>query len=1132
MAHPDLADIGTWLRNLGLEQYEAAFRDNAIDGTVLPSLTAEDLKNVGVVLVGHRRKLLDAIAALRSDAKDIAQPRAVSSATDSAVSDSAERRQLTVMFSDIVGWTALSARMDPEDLREVIAGYHKCVADTVGRFDGFVAQYLGDGALVYFGYPQAHEDDTERAVRAALALTAAVNDFTTRVRLQTRVGIATGMVVVGDLIGSGDARQRGIVGETPNLAARLQNLAEAGTVVAETTTRRLTGTIFEWVDLGAATAKGFSDPVRVWRAVGESAVESRFEALRAADLHVPPIGRDEELALLLRHWRRALSGEGQIVVVSGEPGIGKSRLFAALQEALAAEAYVPLIWYCSPQHVDSALHPVITRMERAAGLVSGDGPEARAVKVAALLAPLDPEEADLIGDLLGLPASAGHSAQNLSPKQRRERTLAALLRRLEVLAAQRPVLALVEDAHWADPTTIELLNLMAARVATLRVLLVVTHRPEFRAPWAGLAHMAGLHLGRLASRDSATLVRRIASTSGTVALPPELVEEIVERTDGVPLFAEELTRAVLEAGEGAALPAAASAVPATLHASLAARLDRLGPAVRRAAQAGAAIGREFASDLLVAVAEMPEPDLVPALRQLEDAGLVQRRGLPPEESYAFRHALLRDAAYGMLLREQRRALHVRIAEAIGRLRPEAAEREPELLAWHCTRAGQAGPAVRYWRRAGEQSIARYANREAIGHFERALEQLGVLAPCEERDRLEADLRLIQAVPLIAVHGYGARAVELCASRAKELGDRLPGWEGHFAVHRLAWNSHMLRHPMPRTIALARDLLSFAERSGDSAQTAVACRALGFSLLFAGELVEADPLLARGAIHADSVAATEFAAYGENPSILCRLGGGWVRGLMGSRDSALRMIGEGLARADVSGNPHPISWAWGILAVVHMLRCDALSTKRAAAEAVKVAGQHSLPQWLGFAELWLGWALGRLGQKAEGLALLEVAQRRLRDTGAVLFTVMSNCVLAEVGVSAGRPEMALEHVAAAQEHAERYGEGFMLAEIHRLHATALRALNAPAFECEERLRSALGVAQRQGAKTWELHAAVDLARLWRDQSRITDAHDLLAPIYSSFTEGFDLPDLIETKALLDEMDAAAWHRRPTGRTGDK
>jgi hypothetical protein len=474
----------------------------------------------------------------------------------------------------------------------------------------------------------------------------------------------------------------------------------------------------------------------------------------------------------------------------------------------------------------------------------------------------------------------------------------------------------------------------------------------------------------------------------------------------------------------------------------------------------------------------------------------------------------------MLLREQRRALHARIAEAIGRLRPEAAECEPELLAWHCTRAGQAGPAVGHWRRAGEQSITRYANREAIGHFERALEQLGVLAPGEERNRLEADLRLAQAVPLIAVHGHGAQEVELCASRAKELGDHLPGWAGLFAVHRFVWNSHMLRHPMPRTISLARDLLSFAERSGDPVQTAVACRALGFSLLFAGELVEADPVLARGAIHADSVAATDFAAYGENPSILCRLGGGWVRSLMGSRDSALRMIGEGLARARASGNPHPISWAWGILAVAHKLRCDAPSTKRAAAEAVEVAGQHSLPQWLGFAELWLGWALGRLGQRAEGLAMLQVAQRRLRDTGAVLFTVMSNCELAEAGMLAGRPKTALEHLAAAQEHAERYGEGFMLAEIHRLHAAALCALNAPASECETRLRTALGIAQRQGAKTWELRAAVDLARLWRDQSRITDAHDLLAPVYTSFTEGFDLPDLIEAKALLDELDAAA------------
>jgi class 3 adenylate cyclase len=1022
----------------------------------------------------------------------------------------------------MVGSSALSTRLDPEEQGDVIAAFHTCCANEIKALGGMVAQYLGDGVLAYFGYPTAHENDAERAILAGLAILKAVGTLKTAadVAVQTRIAIGSGVVVVGDLMREGVTQENAAIGETTNLVARLQATAEPNSLVISPVTYRLVGALFDYLDLGLQTLKGFSEPVHVRQVLGPSKVESRFEALRTADLHVPPIGREEERDLLLRHWRRALSGEGQVVLVSGEAGIGKSRLLAALQEALAAEEYVPLIWYCSPQHVDSALYPVITRMERAAGFVPGDGPEARAAKLAALLAPLEPkpEEASLIGDLLGLPAGAGHSAQGISPQQRRERTLEALVRRLEALAARRPVLALAEDTHWADPTTIELLDLMAARVVALRVLLVVTHRPEFRAPWDGLAHK--LNLRRLDRRDSATLIRRIASTLGTVALPPELVEEIVKRTDGVPLFAEELTRAVLEAGEGAALPAAVSAVPATLHASLAARLDRLGPAVRRAAQAGAAIGREFAHDLLAAVAEMPEPDLVPALRQLEDAGLVFRRGLPPEGSYAFRHALLRDAAYGMLLREQRRALHARIAEAIGRLRPEAAECEPELLAWHCTRAGQAGPAVGLWRRAGEQSIARYANREAIGHFERALEQLGVLAPGEERDRQEADLRLAQAVPLIAVHGYGAEAVEFCASRAKELEDHRPDWAGHFAVHRLVWNSHMLRHPMPRTISLARDLLSFAERRGDPVQTAVACRALGFSLLFAGELVEADPLLARGAIHADGLEATDFAAYGENPSILCRLGGGWVRSLMGSADTALRMIGEGLARARASGNPHPIAWALGILAVVHKLRCDAPSTKRAAAEAVEVAGQHSLPQWLGFAELWLGWALGRLGQRAEGLALLQVAQRRLRDTGAVLFTVMSNCVLAEAGVLAGRPETALEHLAAAQEHAERYGEGFMLAEIHRLHATALCALNAPKSECEGRLRTALGIAQRQGAKTWELRAAVDLARLWRDQSRMTDAHEMLALVYASFTEGFDLPDLIEAKALLDELNAAA------------
>jgi predicted ATPase len=690
---------------------------------------------------------------------------------------------------------------------------------------------------------------------------------------------------------------------------------------------------------------------------------------------------------------------------------------------------------------------------------------------------------------------------------------------VQALAARRPVLGVFEDAHWADPTTIELLDLMVGRAAGLPLLLVVTHRPEFRAPWANQAQVAELRLDRLGPRDSAALVGRVAAAAGAGALPPEVVEGIVERTDGVPLFAEELTRAVLEAGYNGAGAQAVPAVPATLHASLAARLDRLGPAAKRAAQAGAAIGREFDQDLLAAAVDMPDHDLAPALRRLEDAGLVHRRGAPPGATYSFRHALLRDAAYGMLLRGQRRTLHARVAEALEELRPEAAEREPQVLAWHCANAGLTDRAVALWRRAGERSAARYANLEAAEHFRRALEALGELAPGGRRDRLEAELRLAQAVPLIAAHGFGSEAVEAAAVRATELGDRFPGWPGAFIARRLAWNSCLLRREAPRTVALAQDLLTAAEADGDPARVAVAHRALGYSLFVAGEQAEADPVLERGAAVADGVAGAAFAAYGEDPRVVCRIYRGQVRALMGRPEAAMWIAGEGLARARACGNPHAVAWSLVVLAHLDVILRDADGAERAAAEAAEVAGRHGLPQWLALAHQWHGWALCRLGDTARGLALLEEGVRRLRGTGAVLHTTNVQCCLAEGRLLTGEPEAALCHVEAAHRHAEAYGERYFLAEIHRVRAEARRVGGGPAAEREGHLREALAVARGQGARLLELRAAHDLFRLQRDEGRVAEAIGLLAPVYASFTEGFAFPDLVEAKALLEEFGAA-------------
>jgi class 3 adenylate cyclase len=658
-----IMDLGAWLRNLGLEQYEAIFRENAIDETVLPDLTDQDLEKLGVLL-GHRRRLLRAIANLENREKSAsAIPAAAAPPAAPLVHDTAERRQVTVMFSDLVGSTALSARMDPEDLREIIAAYHKCVAEIVRRLDGFVAQYLGDGVLVYFGYPQAHEDDAERAVRSGLELIAAVGGLKTRASLQTRVGIATGLVVVGDLMDSGSATERGIVGETPNLAARLQGIAQPNMVVIAESTRKLLGNLFELADLGAKGLKGIAGPVRAWAALRASSMESRFEALHATGL-TALVGREEEFELLLRRWSRAKTGEGQVVLLSGEAGIGKSRLTAALLERLAGEPHARLRYFCSPQHTDSAFYPIIRQMERAAGLALDDSPQARLDKLDALLAQTSTsaQDAALFAEMLSLANDGRYPVIEMTPQQRRQRTLEALTAQMETLTRASPVLMIFEDVHWIDPTSLEVLGRAVDQTRTLRMLLSVTFRPEFEPPWIGRSHVTALTINRLGQRDIDAMIDHLVGNKG---LPASIRQDIIERTDGIPLFVEETTKAVLESeGEGeaqrtdGAVPSPALAVPASLHASLMARLDRLGPA-KEVAQIGAAIGRQFSYALLASVVRQREAELGSALDRLIAAGLLFRQGAPPHATYLFKHALVQDTAYGTLLRSQRQELHAR-----------------------------------------------------------------------------------------------------------------------------------------------------------------------------------------------------------------------------------------------------------------------------------------------------------------------------------------------------------------------------------------------------------------------------------------------------------------------------------------
>jgi class 3 adenylate cyclase/tetratricopeptide (TPR) repeat protein len=842
-----MQQIAEWLDELGLSEHAERFVANKIDVAVLPLLTDEDLKEIGIPL-GHRRKILAAI----NQGTRLVQPTPVAEpapTTESKRPDAPERRYMTVLFSDLVGSTALSARMDPEDLREVISAYQTCVAEAVNRFGGFVAKYMGDGLLVYFGYPEAHEDDPERAVRAGLELVSAVASLTTHSPLQTRVGIASGQVIVGDLIGRGASQERAIVGKTPNLAARLQSLAEPNTVVIAESTRKLLGDLFEYQDLGPKDLKGIDEPTQAWAATRPSSLESRFEALHTSDL-TQLVGRQEELDLLLRRWWKATEGEGQVVLLSGEPRIGKSRLIAALSERLATEPHTPLRYFCSPQHTDSALYPIISQLERAAGFTHDDSAAIKLDKLDALLARsfTPATDAALFADLLSLPNDRRYPTIELTPQQRRQHTLEALINQIVALAEQSPVLMLVEDIHWIDPTTLEALGRGVDRIKSVGVLLIMTYRPEFEPPWLGRPYVTALTLNRLGERDIATMIDRV---QGNRALPDCIRQDIIERTDGIPLFVEEMTKAVLEAeGEdaaeqtAAAVPASALAVPASLHASLLARLDRLGPG-KEVAQVGAAIGREFSHTLLAAAIAKPEADLRSALDRLISAGLLFRQGLAPHASYLFKHALVQDAAYGTLLRESRRALHARIVETIERDFSEDAENQPELLARHCTEAGALGKAASVWGRAGHRSLERSALIEAAQQLSLAVHQIANLpsTPALRREQIRFQVALVNAQ--MHTNGYAATATKkslnqarLLMEQAEELGEPLDDPLLLFSVLFGFWVANFNHFHRDVVCGLAVEFLGLAEKQKAIGPMIVAHRLVGSSLLLSGDITKA------------------------------------------------------------------------------------------------------------------------------------------------------------------------------------------------------------------------------------------------------------------------------------------------------
>jgi class 3 adenylate cyclase/predicted ATPase len=1112
-------DVAEWLRGLGLERYASGFRDNDIDGEVLRRLTTEDLRELGVASIGHRRRILDAIAALGESKPGVEAP---APSPPPAAGSEAERRQLTVMFCDLVGSTPLSTRFDPEDLREIVGAYHRCVADTVGRFGGFVAKYMGDGVLIYFGYPEAHEDDAERAVRAGLAVIDAVGQLTTAERLNVRLGVASGLVVVGDLIGAGASQERGVVGETPNLAARLQALATPGALVIAASTRRQIGGLFEVEDLGPRPLAGFAEPQRAWRVVGESGIVSRFEALRSGT--TPLVGRDEELDLLLRRWQQAKLGEGRVVLVSGEPGIGKSRLTAALSERIESEPNTRLRYFCSPYHQDSALYPFIVQLERAAGFARDHTAEEKLDKLRALLAPgaRSDAEIELLAELLSLPSTA--SDLNLSPQRKREMLFEALLRQLAALARRRPVLMVFEDAHWIDPTTRELLDLTLDRVARLPLLLVVTFRPEFQHTWAAQPHVNTLALSRLGGRDGATLVERVAGKAG---LARETVDEIVERADGVPLFVEELTKAVLESSHRddrvatvlAASPPPNLAIPATLHASLIARLDRLGPAAKEVAQTGAVIGREFSYELIRPMMQWPQAELDAALDRLTDSGLLFRRGTASYITYLFKHALLQDAAYATLLRTRRQRLHAAIAAILEHEFPEVVAAQPELLAHHCAEAGLTEQAVRYWQQAGERATERSANLEAIAHLTRGIEALDGLPQTPRRDAQELDLQAALVTPLWASRGFGSAEAERAAGRAVELAPRAgTDTPAHFRAIYGLYYAYLMRGNLRAARPLADQLLDLAGRLRDPELLAYAHFEMGLQRLWSAELSDARLHFERGIALYDpqwgraAASRHAFDCASNCHSFLTR-----VLWHLGYPDEALRHSEQAIAIARDVSHPFSQGVALSWTTALHQLRGEIRQTRELAEALLAFATEQVFPFLAAHAMVFRGWALVKEGEREKGIVQLRTGLAAYRAAAGELESSHWLGLLTEACWDAGQTKEGLRVLAEALGHVARTGIVYYEPELNRLQSELyLYRDPSQAQKAEACARQAIEIARGQGAKSWELRAATSLARLWGEQGRRVEARELLAPIYGWFTEGFDTADLREAAALLAEL----------------
>jgi class 3 adenylate cyclase/predicted ATPase len=1062
----------------------------------------------------------------------------------------AERRQLTVLFCDLVDSTALSERLDPEDLRVVVRAYQQTSAAVIDRYEGRIAQHLGDGLLVYFGYPAAHEDDAQRAVRTALGIIEAIQQLsfpTVRLPrpLQARIGIHTGLVVVGE-IGSSEKREILALGETPNLAARLQGLAVPNSVIVSATTQRLVAGLFECQDLGPRTLKGLSTSPSVYRVIGESAARSHFEVAVSKGL-TPLIGRDLEIGLLRERWGQAKRGEGQVVLLSGEAGIGKSRLVQALKEQVSSEGALRIEFRCSAYHQNSAFHPILGHLQRILQFVPHEEPQSRLDKLQRTLAVYHFPRADtfpLLAALLSLPHPAGCPPLTLSPQKQKEKTLEALVGWLVEEAEKAAVYSAWEDLHWADPSTLELLHLFLDHVPTASLLVLLTCRPDYRLSWGSRSYLTQLTLGRLGHTQVEMMIKTV---TGGKSLPAEVVQQIVSKTDGVPLFVEELTKMVLESGllsEGEdhyklTGPLPALSIPSTLQDSLMARLDRLAP-VREIAQVGATLGREFSYGLIHAVSPLDEAVLQQGLRQLVDAELIYQRGLPPQAVYFFKHALVQDTAHQSLLKSRRQQLHQQVAQVLEQQFPETIETQPELLAHHYTEASLIAQAVPYWQKAGQRAIGRFANAEAISHLTRGLELLKTSPDTPERTQQELTLQITLGMPLMNTRGYAAPEVERAYARARELCRQMGETPQLFPVLFGLWVFHFVRAELQTARELGEQFLRLAQNAQDRVLLLEAHHLLGTTLFHLGELTSAQTHFEQSIALYDPQQHRSLALlYGQDPAVVSLTYVALILWLSGSLDQALKKSHEAFTLAQDLGYPHTLAFALDLAAVLQQHNRKGQAVHERAEALSGLSTEQGFALFLARGIFFQGWALAERGRREEGIVQMRQGLATSQATGADLWQPYFLALLAEACGKIGQTEEGLTLLTEVLAAVHKTGERWCEAEVYRLvgelslrrgeretgrageeekiaHSPIHPFTHSSPEEC---FLKAIEIAQRQQAKSLELRATTSLARLWQQQGKRHEACNTLSEICSWFTEGLDAKDLQEAKALLQELKSS-------------